>query len=205
MPHFTRRSFLTGVAAAGLETGSLVSRPVLDLARAVERRPLRIPELVDARHHTRSIALSVERGETAFFAGRASRTLGFNGSYLGPTLRLHRGDEVEMAVTNNLRQVTALHWHGLLVPTAVDGRPHQPVAPGAAWRPVLRIDQLAATLWYHAHTHGRTAEQVYAGLTGMLIVTDEAEQSLGLPSDYGIDGLPLVLQDRAFTRDGRLI
>jgi FtsP/CotA-like multicopper oxidase with cupredoxin domain len=162
-------------------------------------------KLVDARHHSQSVALSVERGETAFFAGRASRTLGFNGSYLGPTLRLHRGDQTEIAITNRLRNATALHWHGLLVPTAVDGRPHQPVAPGAAWRPVLRIDQLAATLWYHAHTHGRTAEQVYAGLAGMLIVTDEIERTLELPSDYGIDDLPLVLQDRAFTRDGRLV
>ena len=62
----------------------------------------------------------------------------------------------------------------------------------------------AATLWYHSHVHGGTAEQVYAGLAGVLLVTDEEEQALGLPSEYGVDDLPLVLQDREF-EDGRLI
>src|SRR5918993_1265844 len=62
----------------------------------------------------------------------------------------------------------------------------------------------AATLWYHSHVHGRTAEQVYAGLAGLLLVTDDDEKALALPSEYGVDDLPLVLQDRQF-ESGRLI
>lgn len=64
--------------------------------------------------------------------------------------------------------------------------------------------QPAATLFYHSHVHERTAEQVYSGLAGVLIVTDELERSLALPSRYGVDDLPVVIQDREF-RDGRLV
>jgi FtsP/CotA-like multicopper oxidase with cupredoxin domain len=44
------------------------------------------------------------------------------------------------------------------------------IHPGAHWQPVLRIDQPAATLWFHPHPHGDTARQIYMGLTGMIIV-----------------------------------
>src|SRR3546814_4320318 len=61
----------------------------------------------------------------------------------------------------------------------LDGGPHQMIRPGATWRSVLPIRQPAATLWYHSHVHGRTAEQVYAGLAGILLVTDDDEKALG--------------------------
>src|SRR3546814_18499986 len=49
-----------------------------------------------------------------------------------------------------------------------------------------------------------TAEQVYSGLAGALLVTDEEEQGLNLPSEYGVDDLPLIIQDRQF-ENGRLV
>lgn len=200
----SRRQFLQEAAAFGLATGVLgASVPGL---RAEESQPLRIPELIDARREGQSISLAVRAGETAFFPGVHSRTLGYNESgYLGPTLRVHRGDEVAVAATNSLRSPTTVHWHGLLIPSVVDGGPHQEIAPGATWRPVLPIRQPAATLMYHSHAHGLTAEQVYHGLVGVLIVTDKREQQLGLPSDYGVNDLPLVLQDRSFDAQGRLV
>ena len=198
----TRRSFLTGAVLAGgsLWAASSLWRP----ASAAEPRQLRIPELIDARDESQSIALTAQLGKTSFFPERESVTLGYNGSYLGPTLRVHRGDEVEMAVTNALGEDTTVHWHGLLIPGELDGGPHQTIRPGSTWRPVLPIRQPAATLWYHSHVHGRTGEQVYAGLAGLLIVTDDDERALGLPSEYGIDDLPLILQDRQF-ENGALV
>lgn len=109
-----------------------------------------------------------------------------------------------VAVSNSLGEDTTIHWHGLLIPGELDGGPHQHIRPGETWRPVLPIRQPAATLWYHSHAHGRTAEQVYAGLAGLLIVSDDEEKALGLPSEYGIDDLPLILQDRQF-QDGVLV
>jgi len=198
----TRRSFLTG---AGLAGGSFLAGSLLWPFRANSASTaLRIPELIDARTKGQAIVLTAQSGRTAFYPGRESDTLGYNGSYLGPTLRVHRGDDVQIAVTNSLREDTTVHWHGLLIPGELDGGPHQTIRPGATWRPVLPIRQPAATLWYHSHAHGRTAEQVYAGLAGVLIVSDDEERALGLPSEYGVDDLPLVLQDRQF-QDGMLV
>lgn len=109
-----------------------------------------------------------------------------------------------MAVTNALEVDTTVHWHGLLIPGELDGGPHQIIRPGATWRPTLPIRQPAATLFYHSHVHGSTAEQVYTGLAGALLITDDEEQGLGLPSEYGVDDLPLLIQDRQF-EGGRLV
>jgi len=200
----TRRTLLLGsaVTASSLwATSTRVSARLTDKSGADQ--PLPIPPLLDARGHGQALALTAQSGQHEFFPGKPSSTFGYNGAYLGPTLRVHRGDDVQIAVTNALNVDTTVHWHGLLVPGELDGGPHQIVRPGATWRPVLPIRQAAATLWYHSHVHGRTAEQVYAGLAGLLIVTDEHEQTLGLPSDYGVDDLPLIVQDRQF-QDGVL-
>ncbi|MDZ4740705.1 MAG: multicopper oxidase domain-containing protein [Alphaproteobacteria bacterium] len=199
----SRRSFLAGAALIGV--GALVARPLWNaIGSAAELQPLRIPALLDARAQGARLSLQVQAGTTEFFPGRTSETLGYNGSHLGPTLRVHRGDDVEIAVTNTLKEDTTVHWHGLLIPAELDGGPHQLIQPGATWRPTLPIRQPAATLFYHPHVHGRTGEQVYAGLAGLLLVTDDEERALGLPSEYGVDDLPLVLQDRQF-EDGRLV
>ena len=199
----SRRSLLAGAALIGV--GALVARPLWNaIGSAAEPQPLRIPALLDARGQGNALSLQVQTGTTEFFPGRTSGTLGYNGSHLGPTLRVHRGDDVEIAVTNTLKEDTTVHWHGLLIPAELDGGPHQLIQPGATWRPTLPIRQPAATLFYHPHVHGRTGEQVYAGLAGLLLVTDDEEQALGLPSEYGVDDLPLVLQDRQF-EDGQLV
>ena len=46
---------------------------------------------------------------------------------------------------------------------------------GKRWRPVLKVDQPVATLWFHPHPHGDTARQIYMGLAGMIIVDDGSE------------------------------
>ena len=200
----TRRTFLLGTATvAGLGALAYAARFPFRAASA-EPQPLRIPALLDARKEGQSISLKVQAGRTAFFPGRESATLGYNGGYLGPTIRLYRGDETQIAVSNALNEDTTVHWHGLIVPGELDGGPHQLIRAGETWRPVLPVRQPAATLFYHSHRHGRTAEQVYHGLAGVLLVADDAERGLDLPSDYGVDDLPLVIQDRQF-EDGRLI
>ena len=72
------------------------------------------------------------------------------------------------------------------------------------WRPVLNIDQPAATLWFHPHPHHDTARQIYMGLTGMIIVDDGSDVRLGLPRTFGVNDFPLILQDRSFDSDGSI-
>ena len=59
--------------------------------------------------------------------------------------------------------------------------------------------------WFHPHPHGNTARQVYGGLAGMMIVSDGGDRDRGLPATYGVDDLPIVLQDKRFGRTGELV
>jgi FtsP/CotA-like multicopper oxidase with cupredoxin domain len=107
-------------------------------------------------------------------------------------------------VENRLDEETTLHWHGLLVPSQEDGGPHNTIKPGSVWSPELAIRQPAATTWFHPHPHGSTARQIYEGLAGMMIVSDGADGDRGLPQTYGLDDLPIVLQDKRFSGSGAL-
>jgi FtsP/CotA-like multicopper oxidase with cupredoxin domain len=201
----TRRNILLATAGAAAVAGAGLTRhTLLPHAQASTRQPLWIPPLLDARDQGQALSLNAQRSTKEFFPGKRSITLGYNGSYLGPTLRVHRGDDVQVAVSNNLDEETTVHWHGLLIPGDRDGGPHQTIAPGGTWRTLLPVRQAGATLFYHSHVHGRTAEQVYAGLAGVLLVHDPREDHLGLPAQYGVDDLPLVIQDRQFD-DGTLV
>src|SRR5690606_11298534 len=118
-------------------------------------------------------------------------SLGFNGAYLGPLVKVRNGSSVAASVANRTARTVSVHWHGLLVPGAVDGGPHQPIAPGATWNPTLPVAQAPATLWYHTHIHGQTGAGVHAGLAGVLLVTDGRDGERGLPAATGLDDLVL--------------
>jgi blue copper oxidase len=108
--------------------------------------PLAIPPLAPSELDAdgrRVFELTAAQGQHDFGAGRTD-TWGFNGDYLGPTLRVRRGDEVLVNVHNELDEETTVHWHGLHLPAVMDGGPHQPIAPGQTWSPTWRIDQPAA-------------------------------------------------------------
>ncbi|WP_353951504.1 multicopper oxidase domain-containing protein [Knoellia sp. S7-12] len=165
-------------------------------------RPLTIPPLakstVDA-HGVRTFELAMQAGETDLGRGAKTPTWGFNSSFLGPTLRATRGEQVRVNVTNRLDETSTVHWHGMHLPAAMDGGPHQPINPGASWSPHWQVDQPAATLWYHPHPHGETAKHVYRGLAGMFIVDDDRD--VALPRSYGVDDFPILVQDKAFDGD----
>ena len=163
-------------------------------------RPLPVPPLapstVDASG-ARVFELTASAGRHDF-GGRSAATYGFNGDYLGPTLRATRGEKVTVNVHNGLSSATSVHWHGMHLPPTMDGGPHQPVQPGATWSPTWTVNQPAATLWYHPHPHGSTASHVYRGLAGLFIVDDPGTDAAALPHRYGVDDVPVVVQDKAF-------
>jgi FtsP/CotA-like multicopper oxidase with cupredoxin domain len=109
---------------------------------------------------TRLFRLSAQEGTIGVLDEARTSTWGFNGAYLGPTLRAARGEKVAVEITNALPELTTVHWHGMHLPAAMDGGPHQPVEPGRTWRPTWKIDQPAATLWYHPHPHGTSEEHL---------------------------------------------
>ncbi|WP_280370411.1 multicopper oxidase family protein [Nocardia wallacei] len=161
---------------------------------------LTVPPLARPRTEpdgTRVFDLEMRLGRREFQPGQVTETWGFNGDYLGPTLRARRGEKVRVEVRNTLGTASTVHWHGMHLPAAMDGGPHQPIAPGALWAPAWTVDQPAATLWYHPHPHGATETHVQRGLAGMFLIDDESAD-LPLPSAYGVDDLPVIVQDVRF-------
>ncbi len=128
-------------------------------------------------------------------------------SYLGPTIRLRRGQRVKIHIRNELTEDTTVHWHGLHVPSDVDGQPRLPIQPGETMTVGFEVWDRAGLFWYHSHAHGeqggRVGFQSYAGLAGLLTVEDDEEAGLGLPS--GDNELLLVLQDRTFAGANELV
>jgi blue copper oxidase len=169
---------------------------------------LKIPPLLEPRtdHGGRKVFdLELQAGFSELLPGKRTHTWGANGSYLAPTLRARRGENVLVNVENRLpRETTTIHWHGMHLPAAADGGPHQLIEPGATWSPAWTIDQPAATLWYHPHPHPETEDQIYRGITGMFILDDPDSARLSLPDEYGVDDVPLVIQDKRFEEDGSL-
>jgi FtsP/CotA-like multicopper oxidase with cupredoxin domain len=191
---------LATTAGCGLGGGS-------SILPAEVSQPLPIPPLAPStvdEAGRRVFSLDLEQGSHDFGAGEVPGTWGANGSgYLGPTLRAEVGEQVVVAVTNGADESTTLHWHGMHLPAQMDGGPHQMVDPGQTWSPTWTVDQPAGTLWYHPHPHGRTAEQVYRGLAGLFYL-DDPGNAPALPDSYGVDDIPVIVQDKSFTSDGRL-
>jgi len=145
--------------------------------------------------------MTMMKGELSLSFGK-SPTMGFNGDYLGPTIRVDNGDAFDIRIENRLGEDSTVHWHGLHVPAEFDGGPHQIIGKDRTWNPRFTIDQKAATLWYHPHLMGKTAEHVYKGLAGMFIIEDSYSRNLDIPADYGVNDFPIILQDRRINRDG---
>ena len=150
-------------------------------------------------------ALRMAPGRSMLVDGLQTATWGYNGAVLGPTLRVPRGKAVQIDLNNALDQSTTLHWHGAHVPGEMDGGPQSLIAPGGQRRVHFTLQQPAGSLWYHPHPDTRTGPHVYAGLGGLFLVDDPADQHLGLPQQYGVDDIPLILQDRRLAADGRLL
>ena len=194
------------VAVLGLVAGcgGGVERVPLDApaAAALSIPPLLEPTIEDgvARY-----ALTIGPSQHDYKQAGKTDTYSYNGlPVLGPTLRLRSGDSVAIGVTNELDEVMTTHWHGADVPAEDDGGPHSPIEPGATWVADFDVIQPAATLWYHPHFHGTTAEHVYRGAAGLLIIDDDNPAGALLPAAYGVDDIPVIIQDRDFTGDGRL-
>lgn len=198
------------LAAAGISVlGAALAKPALLRGAAFAQTagggaPLGMPTVIDARADGRFVLKAIA-GETEFAPGVRSPTIGLNQPYLGPVVRVKAGAALRPEVENAVGDSISLHWHGLLIPGEVDGGPHQMFDSGATWRPELTANPQQATLWFHSHAHGKTATQVYSGLAGILYVEDGRDGERGVPANYGVDDLILVLQDKRFDADGRLV
>jgi len=152
-----------------------------------------------------SYEMSVGPDTHEFFDGVDTPTFSYGGQgILGPTVEIYTDDTVSIDVTNELGEITTTHWHGADLPAAADGGPHTVIGAGETWTAEFDVVQPAATLWYHPHRKDLTAEHVYRGAAGFMIVRDDNPLAAELPQTYGVDDFPIALQDRTFDADGQL-
>jgi FtsP/CotA-like multicopper oxidase with cupredoxin domain len=126
-------------------------------------------------------------------------------SYLGPIIRVQKGQRVRVNFQNNLPQgqSSIVHWHGLILPEEMDGHPRFAIAPGKTYVYEFEVINRAGMNWFHPHPDMLTGQQAYAGLAGLFIITDPEEASLNLPS--GAYEVPIVLQDRTLDSNNQLL
>lgn len=206
----TRRHFLKNGAAASLVAGAgygsyrlfFGGMATFDTSQLPQGGSLPIPPLLEDQGS--GIELVARSSSTEFIAGAASTTWGFNQGFLGPTIRVRRGQTVPFSITNELDEVITSHWHGLHIPGVIDGGPFNLIEPSQAWEFEMDVAQQASTNWYHSHVHGSTGRQVIMGLAGMFLIEDDNSDALDLPSTYGVDDIPLIVQDRTFLSDGSM-
>ena len=158
---------------------------------------LRIPETVI--NMTSLVANNVKDG---LLNSQKAAMQGYGNAALGPTVRVMKGTNMNIAFQNKLTEHTNVHWHGLVVPADMDGGPEQMVMPNENFNFRFPINQQAGASWYHPHVHKLTGRQVMQGLAGLFIVESPQEKALGLPS--GNYEIPLIIQDKRFNADGTI-
>jgi FtsP/CotA-like multicopper oxidase with cupredoxin domain len=150
-----------------------------------------------------ALTLRAAAGTAEIGGGVLSPAWLLNESLPSPLLRVRTGDRFRATLDNQLGEELILHWHGLTPPEASDGHPRLAVPKGGRYDYDFTVENRAGTYWYHSHTHFKTAKHTALGIGGMILVEDEEERALGLPS--GEHEIPIILQDRKLDAQGRII
>jgi len=105
------------------------------------------------------------------FTGQSVKAITVNGQLPAPTLRFTEGDHAVIRVHNQMDVETSIHWHGILLPNAMDGVPFvtfPPIAAGQTFTYEFDLRQ-SGTYWYHSHT----MLQEQQGLYGALVIAPQ--------------------------------
>jgi FtsP/CotA-like multicopper oxidase with cupredoxin domain len=213
----SRRRFLKQTSIGLLSFASLPSW--LTAAEGLHGMPMVPPRRASANFKPDvELELSCQNADAQILVGRKTRVQQYSAkllhgpeqtlaempsSYLGPAIRLQKGQKVRIHLRNQLNEDTITHWHGLHVPAEVDGHPMYVIGQGQTFVYEFEVVNRACMAIYHPHPHEATAKQVYHGLAGAIIVNDDEETALGFPT--GEFEIPIVIQDRLFDAQNQLI
>jgi len=130
--------------------------------------------------------------------GKTIRAWGFNNQLPGPVIRANVGDTVLVSITNHLKEATTIHWHGICLPSSMDGTDgvQKPIEPGEIFEYRFVVPD-AGTFWYHAHTNETV--QMERGMYGALIVDGETEPVVDGEKIFMIDDMKLN-ENNEFTK-----
>jgi len=175
VPHrITRREF---VRASTLSLGAIGVLPgdKLSMFAPATRHYER------TQRHVAPVDLTIARTPIVV-AGRRAEAVAINGSVPGPTIRLREGDEAVIRVTNALHEPTSIHWHGIILPNAMDGVPlvtFPGIPAGETFEYRFPIRQ-AGTYWYHSHS----GMQEQLGHYGAIVIEPAKGEEVAADRDY---------------------
>jgi manganese oxidase len=118
--------------------------------------------------------------------GLMIKAWGYNGSTPGPTIEVTQGDRVRLYVTNRLREVTSVHWHGVILPNGMDGvagLTQRAIQPGETFVYEFTFKD-AGTFMYHPHADEMT--QMALGMNGMIVVHPRAPTGPRIDRDFAL-------------------
>ena len=108
--------------------------------------------------------------------------IGYNGASPGPVMRFKEGENVRINVTNNLDEMTSIHWHGLILPFDQDGVPgisFPGIKPGETFTYEFPIQQ-AGTYWFHSHSGFQEPDGAY----GAIVIEPEGREPFRYDREY---------------------
>ena len=108
--------------------------------------------------------------------------IGYNGASPGPVMRFKEGENVKINVTNNLDEMTSIHWHGLILPFDQDGVPgisFPGIKPGETFTYEFPIQQ-AGTYWFHSHSGFQEPDGAY----GAIVIEPEGREPFRYDREY---------------------
>jgi CopA family copper-resistance protein len=120
--------------------------------------------------------------KTMSFTGRERPAITINGTIPGPALHWREGEDVTINVVNRLDEPTSVHWHGIILPNAMDGVPgltFDGIAPGQTFTYRFTVRQ-NGTYWYHSHS----GLQEQSGVYGPLVIAPAGEEPYRYDRDY---------------------
>lgn len=205
---------------SGRDVGGLIMPPGMIMSADTSADAMRDMAAVDP-HHVTGEAPSAARGDQTLPARAENGTKVFdltvgvtgwhilpdrrveayavNGQVPGPRLRVTQGDRVRVNVHNDLPDPTSIHWHGLILPNAMDGAADitQPaIEPGATFTYEFTADRQGS---YFYHSHAAADRQQSLGLYGALVI-DPADPTVD--AAYAYDHEAVVQLQEWLHRDG---
>lgn len=174
----SRRKFVTGVATGGTVIGlGLGSGKALSLDRSFDANKRQTPQELSGN----TFNLSIDYVPVNF-TGHDRIATTVNGSVPSPVLRWKEGERVTLRVTNNLDHDSSIHWHGIILPTGMDGVPglsFNGIKPGETFEYQFDVNQ-SGTYWYHSHS----GFQEQTGMYGAIVIEPKDSDPVAYDRDY---------------------
>lgn len=169
-----RRTFIKGVTAASLMT-------LVSTGSAAKTRP----SPIENSNILTGNEFFLDIGYTPVnFTGKKAVATTVNGQIPAPTLVWEEGETVTLHVTNRLKKMSSIHWHGIILPSGMDGVPglsFDGIAPGETFTYRFKVQQ-HGTYWYHSHS----GFQEQTGVYGAIIIKPKKKEPFRYDRDYAV-------------------